>query len=219
MGGGGSIAGMIISLRNNSKLLRKHSMFKKESSFLSFGEEHLKTTKGKINTKKATSNELKKIREVILKNKRTNIRNFIIVFIVVIPIIFLFVKFTTESVESGKFNPYAMQTDNWEAKEIKKRKSYLFYITDGDKYIKEKHWKNAIFQYNKALNLFPSQNEAKYRLALAYSYSCTNDNLNCKKGLQLTTTFLKDYPENSDFKNLHILFSEIMSSKQTVPSP
>jgi hypothetical protein len=57
--------------------------------------------------------------------------------------------------------------------------------------------------------------DANYRLALAYSSTCINTNLNCKKGSEMTTGFLIQYPEDKDFKKL---FAEAIGSKeQTQP--
>ena len=53
MAGGGSIAGMIISLRNNAKLLRKRNMFNRESSFLQAKKEYLRAAEGKLDLKKS----------------------------------------------------------------------------------------------------------------------------------------------------------------------
>ncbi|WP_121666182.1 hypothetical protein [Mesonia aquimarina] len=70
MPGGGSIQGMRNSLSNNKKLLRSKSYFKKERSFLSIKAEYLKAAGGKIAFKKASKEDILKIRKKIIRQKR-----------------------------------------------------------------------------------------------------------------------------------------------------
>ncbi len=59
---------------------------------------------------------------------------------------------------------------------------FLFFITDGDNWLKKEKWHNAIFQYKKALEIYPGDYEALYRLTLAYSYRCQNTAVDCDLG-------------------------------------
>ncbi|CAL2077389.1 hypothetical protein [Tenacibaculum sp. 190524A02b] len=41
---------------------------------------------------------------------------------------------------------------------------YSYFIQDGDEWLKKGHFKNAIFQYRKALEMFPNDSLAKSKL-------------------------------------------------------
>ena len=72
MGGGGSIQGMISSLNNNRKLLRKKRLFRPKKTFLNIKNEYLKSAEGELNLKKATKKQLHEIRVKILKRRKQN---------------------------------------------------------------------------------------------------------------------------------------------------
>lgn len=61
---------------------------------------------------------------------------------------------------------------------------HTFLISDGDDYMENGKWHNAIFQYKKALELFPNNYDAKYRLGYAYTYRCRNEGKECIKGTE-----------------------------------
>lgn len=67
MGGGFSAQGMITSLSNNKKLLRRQSIFKPEQTFLHAKQQYLKNASGDFNFKTATKEELAAIRSKIRK--------------------------------------------------------------------------------------------------------------------------------------------------------
>ena len=87
-----------------------------------------------------------------------------------VPVV-LFIGHTIQT--HGTIYPQSTYAYTKEKDPNKKRSDYLFFIRDGDKYIEEEKWHNAIFQYTEALKLFPKEFDANYRLSLAYSYSCS----------------------------------------------
>ncbi len=70
MGGGGSIQGMITSLKNNRKLLRKKRLFRPEKTFLRIKKEYIKSAEGELNLKNATGRQLRDIRVKVLKRRK-----------------------------------------------------------------------------------------------------------------------------------------------------
>ncbi|SDW84204.1 hypothetical protein SAMN05444411_102289 [Lutibacter oricola] len=57
MGGAGHLSSMNAILRNNRKLLRKVSIFKKDNSFMSSRKAYLKALKGNVDIKKLSKKE------------------------------------------------------------------------------------------------------------------------------------------------------------------
>ncbi len=205
MGGEGSMQHMINTLRNNKSMLRKKSMFKKERTFLSTRKEYYHAAEGKIDLKKATKEELLLLRKKILKRRKAeSIRTWIIVSAFLIPIIMLGV-YALNTEKKKKIE------DSETAKEkylIENLNEYTYLIEEGDKWIAKKNWNNAIYRYEQAVKLFPKNFEANYRLALAYSYSCTYNHKNCEIGSALTGKLLKFFPENQDVLKLQKIFEK-----------
>ena len=203
MGGEGSMAHMIISQRNNKKLLRRKRLFEKESTFLSIKKEYYKASQGRVDFKKATPEELKRIRNKVIANRKSEYRIQLIVFCFSI----LFIGFFTFKIfKSENSKTKAYYNNNMEVELVKKKEKYLFFISDGDKWISEENWSNAIFQYKEALKIFPTEFDANYRLALAYSYSCQNEQINCEIGEKLTDTLKKQFPNRYEILKLDAIF-------------
>lgn len=205
MAGGGSIAGMIISIRNNAKLLRKKSMFKKESSFLHVKKEYLKAAEGKLDLKKATPHELKKVREVVKQNRRESRKLTLIALFVAAPLV-LFVGYAIQT--NASIYPQSTYADTKETDPNNRHNDYLFFIADGDKYLEEKKWHNAIFQYTEALKLFPREFDANYRLSLAYTYSCSFEGKNCDAAHYTLDKLGKEFPHKAEIKELKNILSQ-----------
>lgn len=83
--------------------------------------------------------------------------------------------------------------------------SYSFFVNDGDRWLEQEHYHNAIFQYKKALELFPS-NDAQFRLARAYSYHCQYNDRDCEAGLALIQQLEENFPLSTELENLKMIF-------------
>jgi tetratricopeptide (TPR) repeat protein len=196
--GGGSIQNMINTLRNNKNLLRKKSMFKKERSFLQIKKEYLKVTKGKIELKNTTKEELALIRQRVL-NQRQKERGISLLIAVCVLGFFTYLAI---AIFKSTPNPSIRI-------EIQKQNNFLFFITDGDNWFEKEKWHNAVFQYQKALEIYPNDFDASYRLALAYVYHCKFENKDCNRGKILLMRLLKVKPENSALIELNQIFKEL----------
>ncbi len=195
MGGGGSIQGFNDSLKNNRKLLRKSSFFPKERSFLNPKREYYKAAGGVESLRNASKEELLEIRKTI-RNKRKieNIIMIVLFVIVTILTIYLMRDFFKE-------NENYISAEDKKALELK-NKEFSFFITDGDNYLEKGQWHNAVFQYNKALELFPTNYDASYRVAYALSYWCRNEKLNCKLAADKVQELLAEYPNKQELIEL-----------------
>ncbi len=190
MGGGGSIQGMITSLRNNKNLLSKRkSLYEKDK---------LKNTKYSISEGlncdiKATEEQLLEIKTRIQKrNKRKKIINSLIIGLSILFV--LYVSYLNSKKE------VINQKTLVESKA--KEKTYKNYIQYGDTWLEEKKYNAAIYNYQKAVDLAPGNYDAQYRLALAYSYYCIFENFNCSKGNQLLNELIAKFGSNPELEYL-----------------
>ncbi len=195
MGGGGSIQGMINSLKNNKKLLRRNRMFLKDRSFLNLKKEYLKAADGEVNFKKATKKQLSEIRVKVIRERKKRSYIYIGLFIAC----FFIIGFPIY--HDFKANKMAEETTDSIQLE-KDKKEYLDLIADGDLWLSKKKWHNAIFQYKEALTLFPKEYDANYRLAMAYCYRCESEFEDCKKAKKLLEKLIRRYPNRLDLLKL-----------------
>ena len=193
MPGGGSILGMIISLRNNRQLLRKKNRFGKRRMFS--GDDPTTLTHNKntpLEFKHISENELEEFRLKIRERNRNNLRRRIIgitlIFIALgFGIYWLTVRIDRELVRIRREAEIA----SYEANKFK----YDLFVKDGDIYVLRSRWAEAIFEYRKALVIFPDIYEANYKLADAYMKSCMNDNMYCIEGKKHLDKIIALYPE------------------------
>lgn len=98
MAGEGSIQGMITSLRNNKKLLRRPNLFRQGNSFLNLKKEYLKAAGGKVNVRKLSKEELAVIRKKVVKERRKENRTNVGIFIASVLIMGYIVFYTINEI-------------------------------------------------------------------------------------------------------------------------
>ena len=202
-GGFGSINHMIVPLRNNKNLLpAKRSLFKNRD-YSTIKNEYFNTVGDAFNIKKATPKQLLAIRKEIIKKRKNEARRSILLLGIGIPLIVLGLYFTFHNFRFGFPNVKTTQEISLENDDEEK---YYFYLEDGDKWLQKRNYYNAVFQYKKAVALYPSDFEANYRLALGYSYQCQYDFENCDKGMQLILKLEKEFPDNKNIQDVKAIF-------------
>lgn len=210
MGGAGHMASMNTILRNNKNLLRKVSIFKKDRSFMSNRKAYLKATKGDVDIKKLSKQELRIIRERVIKEReKEQIRNWVLSILIITPILILgynifdnIIQYQNKKLNEKFIPDKELEQILLSREKLEKKDDYYFFIDNGDEWIEKRNWKNAIFQYKNAVQVFPEKYEANYRLALAYSYKCKFDNSDCDKGLILVERLMKVNPNDKDLMTL-----------------
>jgi hypothetical protein len=172
-------------LKNNRNLLRK-----KKPYFNSI-KKQLKSVEGKLEFKKLSKQEQQLFKENFIKKQKANNRKLIYrSIIVIIPIIvFLFYLFNNiyKSHNQRLYNKYLQKQKAEQIISnnalIQKQAKYKSTIENGDIWFEKENWNNAIFLYKNAVEIFPENFDANYRLALAYSYNCNFKNIDCEKAL------------------------------------
>lgn len=190
MAGGGSIQGMINSLKNNKRLLRRKRMFSKDRSFLNLKREYLKAAEGELDLKKATKEQLFTIRTKVVKAQKK--RNYINIGVLIVTFCIVGVFIYSEVQATNTFE----KTTN-KIEFNKNEKKYLAFIADGDNWLSNRKWHNAIFQYKEAQELFPEEFAVNYRLVSAYCYRCNSEFVDCKKAKELLDKLIIKYPDKS----------------------
>lgn len=173
-GGSGNILDMIIRYRNNINLLRESRYFKRHKSIGEIRIEYLKATKRYLSSETATKEQLQAIRQSIIRERKMeNAKNLLVIFFISSAGLFLLIKMFTMFYEEDKklATNLAIQKEKGQA-EAKQNKldKFTFLVSDGDKWSGQSSRNNAIFQYKKALEIFPNNFDVELRLAKAYIY-------------------------------------------------
>ena len=190
--GGGSIQGMINSLRNNRRLLRSKRYFNKERSFLNTKSEHLKTKDGKIDFKVISDQDLLKIKKQIRRNARGEKRKQALILITLsILAISVLVYIMYGIVHQNEIDSLNRENIIQQQKE----KEYLRLIEEGDSWLKKSKWHNSRFDYKKAKEIFPNNYEINYRILYSYALECELTFVNCVEAKQLLKDLISDFPE------------------------
>ncbi|GAA3521328.1 hypothetical protein GCM10022393_39590 [Aquimarina addita] len=188
LGGGGSIQAMITSLSNNKKLLRSKRLFKKERTFLNIKKEYLNATEGKLNLKKASKEELQRIRKKIIKERRKENKIVIVIAIIITSIM---IYFTVNIIQQNNYEIKNQKTLVFK----KKEKEFLILVNKGDEWFEKGKWYNSIFYYEKAKKIFQKNYEINYRLVRSYSYQCESEFKNCREAKKLVDKLLLMFPD------------------------
>lgn len=180
-------------------------MFKKERTFLKSKSEYYKVAKGEFDFKTISKEDLLLLRKKVIRNRIIDeIKSWTILSVILILSIG-FGIYLSNILKKEEIIHIQNAEQIYIAKNSDKYKDY---IDKGDKWIEKKNWNNAIYRYNQAKELFPNEFDINYRLALAYSYRCDFEKIDCEKGKKLTNQLLKQFPKNSDLKKLQIVFDK-----------
>jgi len=201
----GHLSSMNTVLKNNRNLRLK------KKPFLNFIKKDLKSTRTEIELKKISEDKLLSLKEnYIAKNKSYNTKIVIISLLISIPIIIFIFPIINDinSYYTEKYYVEIVENDNIQKKIQTKEqtKKYKHNITEGDKWIEKQHYRNAIYFYENAVEIYPKSFESNYRLTLAYSYNCQKNNKSCEKGKKLNNRLLKHFPDNKNLFRLKYIF-------------
>lgn len=200
---------MIITLRNNKKLLRRKGMFKKERSFLQSNKEDFATDTGGVPTETISEEKLATIRKKIISSrKKRNLRLGLFLGISLPLVIMMgFYFFQGYSLGFERLENTGPNQLNIAVEKVSRSEErYLYFIKDGDKWLQKKSYYNAIFQYKNAVEIFPSEFTGQYRLAVAYSYQCQYKFEGCEEGMQIVERLEKEFPNSEEIQKVKAVF-------------
>ena len=176
-GGLGPVLHMINTLRSNRELLKRPTRFNKRGKhfFDKDREDYLTGPKGKINIQPVSKEKLEEYKarnkkERVKEKKRLvilSIITFIILSIVSAQIIISSIKEHQKMITLKENQKKVLNN------EIKKK--YQFFLNDGDKWLNERNYYNAIFQYKLAIKTGFNDKEAQERLMYTYCLQCQNE--------------------------------------------
>lgn len=198
MAGESTIQSMIITLRNNRNLLKSKSPYKNRS-FFNTKSDYVKYSKGNFNLKKATPEQLQAIRTNIkAQRKRDLILKTGLVICVLIPITWIATLVINSNLSDPPNNETTTITREME-------ENFDFYLQDGNNYLRNRKWHNAIFQYEKALEIHPDNYLVNYRLATALTYQCEEKEKNCERAIILLDSLIKTHPKKQKLEYLRVI--------------
>jgi len=203
LGGFGSINHMIVTLRNNKKLLPAKRSYFKNRNYSTIKNEYYNAVGDAFNIKNANPEQLLAIRKKIIRKRKKEARTFFFLLCIGIPLIVLGLYF---SFHNFRFGFPTVKTAQEVSLENNNEEEYMFFLKDGDAWLQKRNYYNAVFQYKKAVALYPSDFEANYRLALGYGYQCQYDFENCDNGMKLILKLEKEFPDNKDIQNVKAIF-------------
>jgi len=202
-GGFGSINHMIVTLRNNKKLLPAKRSYFKKSDYSTIKNEYYNAVGDAFNIKKANPEQLHAVRTQILNKRKKESRKFFLLLGIGLPLIVLALYITFHNFQFGFPNVKTASEISFENND---EEMYMFYLDDGDNWLQKRNYYNAVFQYKKAVALYPSDFEANYRLALGYSYQCQYDFENCEIGMKLISKLEKEFPDKMEIQAVKAVF-------------
>lgn len=187
---GSAIQAMNSSLSANKKLLRSKRLFKREKTFFQRKSEYLDAAGGTLAFKKASNEDLVKIRKKIRKQRK---KENMIFFAIVISVFSLLSYGVLKLVQNNTFGVDHRK----EFLEKQRGEAYLDLIGRGDNYFKKAEWHNAIFIYKEAKLLFPNHYDINYRIVNAYSFQCEYEFENCQTAKKLLDALYKKFPDKA----------------------
>ncbi len=198
---------MVITMRNNLNLLRKKRLFKKGDDFFSPDGSDYTTSNRGIPSEPISKEKLLAIKKDIREQNRKQRKRIALILLITFPLSVLLIYYTFKDFEFG-FPDISSQTELAQKELTKQQKKdrFLFFLNDGDKWLTQKKYHNAIFQYKKALELYPSEYRAHYRLAVTYSYQCQYEFKGCEEGYALIKKLETQFPHATELESVKTVF-------------
>lgn len=211
----GTVQQMIVSLKNNKKLLRRPKAFSKAREY------DLKRTEPKTQLKYTAlpPEELDTIKiRIRQKFRRERLRwravTLSLISLILVPAAVLVYKayFTRDFniVPSGNDVALIEQTEKNESR-------FNFYINDGYRWLGREQYQNALFQFELAVRLRPDDYQANLGLTKTLLQMCYASNQRCDGAEQKLNSFLKDfssgYPAQNDIEEFLYILGDTLRLK------
>lgn len=186
-------------MKNNKALLKKKaSLFKSKKSYIESKSEYDSLTDEFFDYKTASPQLLDEIRRKFKRERRKEITiNALIALVGLVSgsIVMLYIftnGFNTNEGNTGLDSPSS----------IKLQKKIEFYIKDGDLWLNQGDFENAIFQYKNALKIDSKNFIIYHRICLGYSYLCRYEQKQCDIGKEELEKSLIKFPDKKELLEL-----------------
>ena len=189
--GAGVILHMVITIKENAKLLRKRKYGGKKPYDSAWKETALRFPKSSKEAVQAVRNRIRRQR---LRSDLLLVGACVIGLVLVAGVAW-YIWPELQSTHSGRMTK---KQQEWNAAMAQ----YDFYLRDGDEWLHKKHYHNAQFQYNKALEIFPNGRAAHFRRAFALVDQCQHTGVNCDQAKAEISRLKALDPELPQFKEL-----------------
>ena len=178
---GGSVAAMLLSLRNNSALASKTKGVNRLKEQLN----NASSPQRALYQNEVDPQKLKRIQKEIIERFRAERRrnNLIIGSIFILLLAFLVGSVWSLLFVSAphKEMDITLQHQIDQENEIAKTNRLNFFIEDGYKWLDKNNFTNAIYQFELAVNEFPNSHDAHIGLIKALLKQCEIEKVNCEK--------------------------------------
>jgi hypothetical protein len=139
---------------------------------------YLKATAGKVNSRTYSKAELNELKKIIRKEfRKDRIKTFLFGSLLIIfgtLLLFKGFEYIINTEREFRLENNQIELDN-------KKKEFNFLISDAKMWKEKGNLHNAIYQYEKALELFPNHKETNQNLKSIYSQQCRTKGKYCDK--------------------------------------
>jgi len=187
-GAGGSILAMILSLKANKAILPKRKSYRELKELYDTAHKNRQLKYGK-----ADPEYLKSIRIELIKERKKELTERIIIIILSLFIGFAFVSiplFWLNSENVSEMDIFPESTSETIMKE--KVHAYKMFINSGDHHFLHHEYTLVVNNYEAALNIFDDDVNIKYNFAIILYHSCLDSNLYCQKAIESFTAIIND---------------------------
>ena len=193
-----NISNLSTHYKNTTFVFKESFTWKRESFTFTWIYNPLQIERISATRRKAIQDKIKH------QNRREKWKNYFFLFIVT-PIVLAFLYNSLKDFRFG-FRSLTNTIDSEVISSKKRVEKFQFYLNDGDAWLSNKHYYNAVFQYRKAYKLYPKNYHAKYRLIMGLAYQCQYELRGCTEGKELALQFAEQYPDEEEIHDLLILF-------------
>ena len=187
IGGSGFSKHASTSSRENGKLKRKKSLFKPERSFLNLKGKVSHTEEGEIPSERLSQKERTLLQRKTVKSRK---RETSFIWMIAIASLVLFsifmVNFYVKTTEKERLAQQRIKANATK----QQLDLYNYYISSGDDWMISKEYYNAAFQYRLALDMFPTDSVATFRLISASDLNCEVNSRDCGESERLMEAFV-----------------------------
>ncbi|MDX8340625.1 hypothetical protein SLH46_15615 [Draconibacterium sp. IB214405] len=198
MGFGGSVLAMIQSLRANAR--PKHHAYQDwEKADKRIFKNKYKLVSKQVSPEKLAQLKTKYRKEIEKDQKRTLILTILSI-VIIIPLITFGIFQFFFSNSQNNYRPYVSEAEKQKTEITIEQINYL--LDSGYDWLNKSHYKNARYQFNRVLEVIPTNKDALFGMTASYVYECQKEHTNCERATELLQNYISKF--GSDTKTDHL---------------